>query len=174
MKIADSAPAPSRESHPLSLTPAQFTRLVLSGKIVDGRAGGLVFGRSYAEGGIWLVRKLGGTYLLEGLVEGGVFLVNWKAATRNLSRLKAMNAGLAKAEARPADGQPPPLSQVIITSANPDDRMIYAHWAQVVVSREAAVKHIEELAAMNEAPNPYLNCDLSQILDQGGTADGVV
>ena len=30
----------------------QFTRSLLSGKIVDGRAGGLIFGRTLEEGGI--------------------------------------------------------------------------------------------------------------------------
>lgn len=176
MKIAQSeveSEAPGALPGP-SLTPHQFTRLAIAGKIVDGRAGGLIFGRSHEEGGILALFRLGSGYVVHGRVEGGEFAVNWKAATRNMARLHAMNAGLTKGKAPAPDAPLPPISQLIITVAEPDDRLIYFHWGQMVVSKEATIKHITELAEMNRTPNPYLSCDLRRVFNLESSADGVV
>jgi hypothetical protein len=175
MKAASSQERP-RDGIPPSLTTHQFTRLVLAGKIVDGRAGGLIFGRTYDEGGVLALFKLGSGYVVQGRIEGGEFAVNWSAATRNLKRLQAMNAGLTIRELTKdlEDGDPPEVTQLIITAARPNDRLVYLHWGQVIVNREATAKHIKELTEMNQAPNPYLNCDLREIFSLDGTEDGVV
>lgn len=174
MKIEPSH-QPLRATIPPSITPYQFARLVRAGKVVDGRAGGLIFGRSFDEGGICAVFKLGSGYMTRGRMEGGEFALNWEAGTQNLKRIEAMNSGITLRELVSEEEEPPPpLDQVIITSAQPDDRLVYLHWGQVIVNREATSKHLSELVEMNRAPNPFLNCDWKAIFNLDGTEDGII
>lgn len=156
---------------PPALTQSQFTKLVAAGKIVDGRAGGLLFGRSCHEGGILALFKLGSSYVVKGRLEGGEFVVNWSAATKNIHRLQMMNLGRIKGPSEPGV---PDLSELIVTHANPDDRMVYLHWGQSVINREATSANIVELVEMNHASNPYVKCDLRRIFNLDRSKDGVI
>lgn len=143
------------------LSPRRFNHLALSGKIVDGRAGGLIFGRTYEEGAILAVQKMGFEYIIRGFVEGGQFVVNAEGASHHAGRLKAMNSGDTLREIVSSISEAAPLdaSQLIVTHARPHDRLVLLDWAQVIVTTEAAAKHLVELSEINRAINPYLECD---------------
>lgn len=174
MKLNENSDPAHRATVPPTISPHLFARLVRAGKVVDGRAGGLVFGRSFDEGGACAVFKLGSGYVTRGRLEGGEFALNWEAGTQNLKRVQAMNSGLTLREFVTEEDENAPLDQVIITSAQPDDRLVYLHWGQVIVNREATAKHIAELVQMNRWPNPFLTCDWKSIFRLDGTEDGVV
>jgi len=123
----------------------------------------VIFGRTLAEGGVLALSKVGSEYIFRGIVEGGSFAVNWRAATQNLRRLKAMNSGLTLRELTKPTESDPEISDLIISGARPHDRMIFFHWAQFIVNPEPAAKHIEELTAMNRETNPFLECDLHEV-----------
>jgi hypothetical protein len=165
-------PDRSKGRLPNSLSPYQFSRLIRAGKIVDGRAGGLLFGKAFDEGGICTVYRIGDAYVLQGLLVGGQFIVNSQAASLNMRRLHAMNAGLTLREMVSEPSNQPPVSQVIITCAEPDDRILFLHWGQMVVDREATAKHLAELVEMNDCPNPYLKCDLRTIFEEQTEPEG--
>lgn len=158
------------------MTRRQVAPLALAGKIVDCRAGGLLFGRSIAEGGVAAIYKLGSRYLFQGWLQGGSYILNWRAATENLQQLKAINSGLTAREkvAAPTPSDPADISQLTVTFAEPDDRILLLTWSQVVVDPEATAKHLVELEAMNRAPNPFTRCDLRAVFGWESSQDGIV
>jgi hypothetical protein len=160
-----------------SLTRRQVAKLILSGRIVDGRAGGLLFGRSILEGGVAAIYKFGSRYEFRGWLEGGSYLVNWRAATEHLNRLKAMNAGLTMKELTPnspSPSDPADIASPVVTFGQPDDRIVLLNWAQVVVSPEPTAKHLLELEEINRCPNPYTRCDLREVFGWERSADDII
>lgn len=163
------------QKFPLTLGASVFHNLVLQGIVTDGRAGGAILGRTYSEGGIYVVQQRGCDFLVHACVEGGEFVLNKDASCRNLARLKAMNSGLTMNEVvTPAAGALP-VTHFIITSSEPDDKLLWLNWNQVVVASAPATKHFDELIDMNERANPFLMCDFADVFPSlDGTEDGIL
>jgi hypothetical protein len=147
---------------PDQISERDFQEMVRKGLVVDGRAGGLILGRDYENGGIYVVMKVGTGYCLHSIVEGGEYALNWEASALNAFRLDQINAGLVE------DEEPPTYDlagvvRCLTTTANPDDKLLLLHWGQKVISREAASKHIQELMQINSAVNSFTNCDLLKV-----------
>lgn len=161
--------------HTISL-PA-FFNLVLSGAVVDGRAGGLLLGHSYAEDGVAVVCQRGTDFFFHSVAEGGEFIINSDASCRNLRRLAAMERE-AKSTGGTTMVEDPTaqVSSLVIATAEPNDRILWLDWNQVVVSGEATKRYLGELVTINQENNPYLhfNLDGSFPPEEPRTADGIV
>lgn len=166
----------NQRTFPLQLPPVTFWNLVNQGVVVDGRAGGVILGSSYEEGGITVVCQRGYDFFVHALVEGGEFLLNRDASCRHLARINAMNAGLTLHEevtpVVPCDD----LNALIFTQAEPHNKLLWVNWNQASVMRAATQKHLDELLDMNVQQNPFLRCDLDDLFpsEMGGTEDGIV
>jgi hypothetical protein len=119
--------------------------------------GGLVMGRSYDNGGIVVAFKFGNHYMLDARVEGGEFVVNAEASAFNHNRLALIKANLLPGEAETAS-----LSDVhlLVTDAQPDDKILWLQWGATAIPAEIATKHMGELFRLNRERNPFLKCDL--------------
>ncbi len=160
---------------PLTLSPAAFHLLLMQGVVVDGRGGGVILGRGYEEGGIYVVHQRGEDFFIHACVQGGEFVLNKDASCINLRRLVKMNAGLTLNESVPEEDPQAIVKQFIITHGEPDDKLLWLNWNQVVVASEPAEMHMAELVAMNEAANPYMVCNFRDLFPpDDGTEDGIV
>ncbi|HVS51949.1 MAG TPA: hypothetical protein VHD62_06290 [Opitutaceae bacterium] len=160
---------------PLTLSASAFHNLILQGVVVDGRAGGLILGRSYEEGGITVITQRGADFFIHSCVEGGEFILNKDASCRNLARLRDMNVGRTAAEVVNDANDLTEVSQFVITNGAPDDRMLWISWNQVVVAKTPSLKHLSELIRLNQTENPFMRCDLNELFPAAdGTTDGVV
>jgi hypothetical protein len=144
-------------AYPTSISEAQFVKLLNAGVITDGRMGGLVVGRTYDQGGIPVIFKFGCDYVVGMRVEDGEFIMNREASAFNHNRLSVMKSNLAPSE--PKEG---PLNNLhlIVTVAEPDDKMIWLDWGATAIPRDIADKHLGELFRLNRERNPYYKCDL--------------
>lgn len=124
-----------------------FARAFVNGWIVDGRNGGLVVGRSHAEGHIVFLSpgEQLGHYEIQGVMEGGEYLMNPLATKKHWRRLNEINA------CRDAFASVLPLKarRIIHTHAEPHDKLVVVH-EQFVVNARATSKYVDELDAMNE------------------------
>lgn len=161
---------------PLDLGTIKFEEMLYSGVIVDGRMGGLIVGRTFADGGIPVICQRGKEFLIHSFTQGHEFVLNRVASPRNLTRLKAINSGLTANEELPPDAEHPEVNHLIITIAEPCDKFLWLNWNQTVVGSDYVDRHMSELNAMNRETNPYGFCDTEVFfprLDEG-TEDGVV
>jgi len=159
---------------PVDLGTTKFEQMLLEGVIIDGRAGGVLIGRTLENGGISLIRQRGTELLLHDPVESFGFILNPAASTRNLNRVKAILSGTAEATMPP--DVIPNVTRVIYTKAEPNDKFVWVHWSQTFISAAQTERHYDELTQMNDEANPFAYCDRElhfPRLDMG-TEDGVV
>lgn len=162
---------------PLTLSPDFFHALFLTGVVVDGRAGGLILGRTFSQGGIYIIHQRGEDFVVHGSTENGEFVMNKAASVRNLTRLQKINAGLTKTEeAPPIEESILRLSHLIVTHAEPNDKFLWLNWHQTIVGKEQSKKHLAELVDLNEEYNPFAICDSNIYFpsDEPGTEDGII
>lgn len=165
-----------RDRIPDQIPVEEFQELLMQGKIVDGRCGGMLLGKNPTEGPTRIVFKLGSSYVLHGSATGGCFIINGVAAARNMSRIKAIHAMLTMRETVTPEDAGAECGQLIVTTAYPHDRLLWLDYMSAVIAPEPTQKHMGELQRMNFDPNPYLRCDHYEILgcDFGGSTDGIV
>jgi hypothetical protein len=167
-------PRYKRECLPDQINAEEFHRLLMAGRIVDGRCGGIILGKMAENGGPRGIFKIGSDYLIQGQFNGGDFVVNKEAAVPNMGRLNAMNQGRTRKEVITEAG-PDEFGMLIVTTANPDDRLLWLDFGQIVVNRDPAQKHLAELLRLNQSVNPYLTLNLHQVFGcDPGTTDGIV
>jgi hypothetical protein len=159
---------------PTQISPREFLRLFAKGYIVDGRMGGMILGKDSGDGPARLIFKVGSTYLLQGFVQGGCFLVNREASALHRQRLVKIATGLTRNEVVP-ESHTDEIGQLIVVTGYPHDRLIWTEFGQMVVNKEPAMKHVIELGRINLSPNQYLMCDYHEIFGcEPGTPDGCV
>jgi hypothetical protein len=161
---------------PLDLGTSKFEEMLFSGAIVDGRRGGLIIGKRFSEGGIPIIFQRGREFLVHSFVQHHEFILNRVASVRNLTRLKAINAGLTLNEEVPPQAASPELSHLLITSAEPCDKFLWLNWNQCSVGAEYVDRHMAELNQLNDETNPYGYCDVEVFFPRLdlGTEDGIV
>lgn len=138
----------------LTLSGSAFYRLILQGLVVDGRAGGLLVGRSVIDGGIPVVRQRGEWFHLQmPRAEDGDFV---------------LHAGAAPYQVRKPRKQGPEtqtVTQMLFTRAAPNDRMLWLTSDQQIIPAESAWPRLEYLSAINEEENPFLRCDMDDVFE---------
>ncbi|MEO7413592.1 MAG: hypothetical protein ABIZ81_09560 [Opitutaceae bacterium] len=161
---------------PVDLGTTMFEQMLFDGSVIDGRAGGLIIGRKFSEGGVPIVFQRGREFMIHSFTEHGEFILNRVAATRNLSRIKAINAGLSGDEDTPEPRVIPEVSRLILTAAEPCDKFLWLNWSQMAIAAQYVDRHVAELNEMNDETNPYGFCDVETYFPRLdlGTEDGIV
>lgn len=134
---------------PTFVTANEFVPLLLAGWIIDGRNGGLIVGRSHADGNIIMIShcETSGDYKLIGFVEGQEFILNRVATAKHFDRLTEINS-----DQSPCDFsiETTPESRIIHTTASPHDRFLLVDYSQqYIINRNATRRHFAELERLN-------------------------
>ncbi len=130
-----------------------FLRAFINGWVVDGRAGGLITGRSHADGHIVMLQpdvELG-EYVILGLIEGGEYVLCPEASDAHYQRIEEIN--LDNAKCLPREGRVP--SRIIHTSAEPHDKFLIIKKGQWIVNINSTNRHFDEIDRMNAEYNHF-------------------
>lgn len=142
-----------------------FLKMVSSGWIVDGRGGGLVIGRSHAEGNIAVVQEQpDGTFHIRAYMEGGEYILNHEAVKGNEERVEQINSETGLHETTPIL-EITPKTRTLNTHSEPCDKMLWIDSrSQYIVCKSATAKHLQELETINHAVNGFVSCDLNNLI----------
>lgn len=130
-----------------------FLRAFINGWVVDGRAGGLITGRSHANGHIVMLQPAAelGEYEMLGLIEGGEYVLCQEASYAYYQRIEEIN--LDNRECAAVDGRTP--SRIIHTSAEPHDKFLIIQKGQWIVNINSTNRHFDELDRINSEYNHF-------------------
>lgn len=134
---------------PTLITADEFVPLLLAGWIIDGRNGGLIVGRSHADGNIIMIshNESSGDYKLIGLVEGQEFILNRVATAEYFVRLTEINSDQSPCDFRI---ETTTESRLIHTTASPHDRFLLVDYRQqYIINANATRRHFAELERLN-------------------------
>lgn len=152
------------QKHHISI--ATFVQLYLDGHIVDGRNGGLVIGRSHAEGNIYFLAHYSDDFLkfaFTGHMEGGEYLVNHLAYSQHRERIHEINQDFDD-EYSLSNLSIGTHTRVINTTADPFDKAILMdHRDMFIVNKYSTAKHLEELEQINNSASDFVFCDFGQM-----------
>lgn len=142
-----------------------FHQMLLSGWIVDGRAGGLVVGRSRDEGNIYMIQETGdGRFFIPGHLEGGEYILNHDAYLAEYDRVVEINQNKEQI----SDMGPLPINshiRIINTSANPNDKLLWIDVrGQFIINKISTKAFILELQGINEKHSSYNFCNLDSLI----------
>lgn len=142
-----------------------FHQMLLSGWIVDGRAGGLVVGRSHDEGNIYMIQETGdGRFFIPGHLEGGEYILNYDAYEAEQNRIIEINQSTEQA----SETESLPISssvRVINTSASPNDKLLWIDIrGQFIINKFSTKKFMLELQEINEKHSSYKACNLDSLI----------
>lgn len=139
----------------LTFSGSAFHRLILQGVVVDGRAGGLLVGRSVFDGGIPVIRQQGEWFHLQiQRAEDGDFVLHPGAAPYQVRKPRKQGPGTQT------------VTQMLFTKAAPYDRILWLIWHQQIIPAESAWPRLEYLSAINEEENSFLRCDMDDVFNQ--------
>ena len=153
------------ERHGITYT--DFMVLLMTGKIVDGRAGGFLFGRSHADGGIPVIqRQDDDTFSITAEFEGGEYLVNWRAYQAAESRIIEINS---HKENKVIELLSPVItrnSRLLNVHASPSDKLIWVdRRVQFVINKTATFRYFAEIEELNERHNSFADFDIMKTLN---------
>ena len=139
--------------------------MLLSGWIVDGRAGGLVVGRSHDEGNIYMIQETGdGRFFISGNLEGGEYILNYDAYETEQNRIIEINKNREQTsytESLPIN----PSIRVINTSASPNDKLLWIDIrGQFIINKFSTKTFMLELQEINEKYSSYKVCNLDSLI----------
>lgn len=124
-----------------------FYRLFVNGWVVDGRAGGLITGRTHETGHILMYVPSGDPVIFSqcGVVAGGEFIASTWATELHFERLQEINS-----DKSPCDRaiRVTSESRTINTRAEPHDKLLIVY-KQYIINAEATKRHFEELETLN-------------------------
>jgi hypothetical protein len=129
--------------------------------IVDGRCGGLLIGRSHADGHIRMVHgPFDGHYRVFTAAEGGEYVVNYRAYENEKTRLDEINS-FKDEHCQLSEIAVSPASRILNTHAEPNDKLLWiGNGGVFIVNKRATAKHFSEIEEINQKWNPGVNCDL--------------
>jgi hypothetical protein len=144
-----------------------FNWMIHAGWVVDGRAGGLVLGRTHAEGDIIMVQSAhDGTdrAFIAGTMEDGEYLLNPRSSVSELARLKEINELRADIPSDLVISTIGEECRVLNTHCAPLDKLLWIEAGQFIVNAFATSKHLKELESLNDIGNGETTCDPSPFL----------
>lgn len=145
-----------------------FFTLFQAGWIVDGRDGGLVVGRRHAAGNIYMIVQREDKFFFHSNMEGGEYLVNHRASTRHMERLKQLNTDTAPEEPGVELLSVSPSTRVLNLHAQPFDKLLLIdERGQFIVNRGSTRKHLVELERLNSDVSDFRYCDPEQMKPKG-------
>lgn len=142
-----------------------FIYLLNLGWVVDGRCGGLVIGRSHAEGDIYMIHSLeDGNFAFAGVMEGGEYILTNKAYCSCGERLTEINSnpGVRKVESIELREE---QKRIINTSSEPTDKFLWVDKnGQFIVNKKSTQIHLDELHLTNHRYQPFDNVNLNELV----------
>ncbi len=152
------------------ITFPDFLRLVMDGRIVDGRAGGFLFGRSHKDGGIPVISRCNDdTFAISDEFGGGEYLVNWDAYNAAKMRFDEINGHREQDVCELLSPRITPNSRLINTKAQPSDKIIWIdRRGCFVINKTATARYFAEIEKLNEEGNGFRNFDIMKVLDGMG------
>lgn len=142
-----------------------FYQMLVSGWIVDGRAGGLVVGRSHDDGNIYMIQEtVDGRFFIPGHLEGGEYILNSDAYEAEEKRIIEINESK---EFTPKKSSLPITSsiRVINTAASPNDKLLWIDVRdQFIINKSSTMAFLPELQAINEKYSNFKNCNLESLI----------
>ena len=142
-----------------------FSYLLNLGWVVDGRCGGLVIGRSHAEGDIYMIeRQEDGNFFMSGKVEGGEYILTNKAYRSCKERLTEINSNPSASKngsIELCENQ----KRTINTSSEPTDKFLWIDAnGQFIINKKSTEKHLLELHLINSRYQPFDNVNLNELI----------
>lgn len=126
--------------------------MFLDGVLVDGRAGGLVIGKSHEAGHIYMFQQYQtDVFMCIGMLEGNEYLLCHDATHQHFEFIEEMNQ-----DTRPvSDPVIPdiyhPATRVLNTHATPDDKILLIdECGQYIVNAVSTKRYFNELQALND------------------------
>lgn len=137
-------------------------KLFHEGAVVDGRRGGLIIGRSHAEGNIYLVQQAEpDRYEIHTSVEGGEYLLSHVATIKHFERISEINSWTGNSRSLSAI----PISnstRIINTTSEPGDKTILIdHRGQFVINKNATVRFYDEIERLNHEAGDFTDFRLN-------------
>jgi hypothetical protein len=144
---------------PHVVTVADLLHNLFGGYVVDVRPGGLVLGRHTKEDDIPMYKGIAaGLLQLTGVMQGGEFILNWRASGVYRDRLFEINGY--------TDGDYKPLTSLSLKAGTrifntngmrgeDSNLAILVDGDQFVVNRAATIKYLDELEEINNSISPW-------------------
>jgi hypothetical protein len=138
-----------------------FQKMVAAGMVVDGRGGGLVIGRSHADGNIFMLQESAdGQFFIPSHMEGGEYILNFEAYASAKERLEQINSFKDEVE-HISSICITPKSRVLNTHSEPNDKMLWIDTrGQFIINKRATTKHFQEIEEINHEFSDFVSCDL--------------
>lgn len=123
----------------------QFKELFKGGYIVDARCGGLVLGRSHAEGNIYMVRECPSGYDVFSSMEGGEYIIRHEAYLQHKDRIISINKEKPERYFIDIDV----LRKTPILQVSPIQYILIDYRGEFIVNKKATCYYLEELNRIN-------------------------
>ena len=151
-----------------------FITLFKLGWVVDGRAGGLVVGRSHDAGNIYMLKEMeDGKYIIPGSLEGGEYILNHYAHLSHAKRIEEINGEEHQELGEQIGILVSGNTRLINTSAMPHDKLLLIDSrGQYIVNKHSTAKHLPEIEFINSCDNAYSVCDLFSLEKKAASEDG--
>jgi hypothetical protein len=128
----------------------QFNELCKKKLVVDARTGGLVIGRSHADGNIYMIRQKYPLYEFEfcSHLEGGEYILNHNAYKKYKGRIDEINSYKVAGDA--VDLYDVCKVNILLTKNEPGDKLLLIDYrGQFIVNKKATSKFLIELDVLN-------------------------
>ena len=139
-----------------------YNQMQAFGLVVDGRAGGLIVGRSHSTGDIYMAWQEddGGftVSLAECCLEGGEYIVNASAYLASQERINEINQ-FKEPQPERNHLELSPITRIFNTHAEPNDKLLWIERGQFIVNKHATARHLKELEELNAHKNSFVICD---------------
>lgn len=119
--------------------------MLCKGWVVDVRAGGLVLGRSHADGDIFMLQECEDRYFhVIGKMQGGEYILTNQACLAKREEIENINQ--SKLSNQPISIECSELSRVFNTNSEPDDKFVWIDTnGQYIINKISTSHHIQRL-----------------------------
>lgn len=132
----------------------QFYNLVRTkGLLIDGSAGGLVFGPSHANGGIQLLVKDNYGFRIGGEMEGGEYLINSVSLKKYDDRIVQINSNTMPNNTPDSKFNYPIPNNITTIKPKFNQIIEFSFSGQFIINRAATKQHLQELEDINQYQN---------------------
>lgn len=127
-----------------------FYELLMCGKIIDVRRGGLVIGRSLKEGGIYMIMPIEeNAFTVVGVMEGNQYILNRKSSVNYRKRLLEINKYIDDVNKSIENLNLSTDCRLFNTYDLVEDKIVLVEQEQFIVNKIATTKYFAELEKLN-------------------------
>lgn len=124
--------------HSKNFTESQFYTLINMGKVVDGRQGGLIVGRSHSEGNIYFfIQNSDNSFTCQGNLQGGEYLINSYSAQKFYNNLIEINKQISYQDLNTIDKIEVTKSTIVLNTHGEPEKLLWLDGGQFIVNHYA-------------------------------------